>query len=56
MVDLLADDTPVFNLAKSKFEYGYSIIGTKVTIEKTEQGELYTVNKKSLNHIFDEIV
>ncbi len=28
-LDLLASDTPEFNLAENKFEYGYSIVGKK---------------------------
>jgi hypothetical protein len=38
-VDLLADDTPVFNLLRNKFEYGYSIIG-KTSQEFTTETEV----------------
>ena len=38
-MDLLADDTPVLNLAVNKFEYGVSIIGYTVLKIVTEEEE-----------------
>ena len=55
-MDLLADDTPVLNLAVNKFEYGVSIIGYTAFKIVTEEGGYYMLDKQSLNHVFNEIV
>ena len=55
-MDLLADDTPVLNLAVNKFEYGVSIIGYTELKIFTEREDVYKYDKQSLNHVFNEIV
>jgi hypothetical protein len=55
-VDLLADNTPVLNLAVNKFEYGVSIIGFTMLKIVTEEEVYYLNDKQSLNHVFNEIV
>ena len=55
-VDLLADDTPILNLAQSKFEFGYNIIGYTFQFVENEDETMMLEKGESLNHVFNEIV